>query len=114
MNDQPTVSAKMFYSISEVAQMLELPETLPRYWEKEHPQMCPKKGARGVRRYTKENIETIRAIKDLVKGRGLKIAAAREVLKQNKEGVPRPVEALQRLRAVRAELVAMRDALGDM
>lgn len=76
--------------------------------------MCPKKGARGVRRYTKENIETIRAIKDLVKGRGLKIAAAREVLKQNKEGVPRPVEALQRLRAVRAELVAMRDALGDM
>ena len=76
--------------------------------------MCPKKGARGVRRYTKENIETIRAIKDLVKGRGLKIAAAREVLKQNKEGVPRPVEALQRLQAVRAELVAMRDALGDM
>ena len=76
--------------------------------------MCPKKGARGVRRYTKENIETIRAIKDLVKGRGLKIAAAREVLKQNKEGVPRPVEALQRLQAVRAELVAMRDALGEM
>ena len=30
MNDQPTVSAKMFYSISEVAQMLELAETLLR------------------------------------------------------------------------------------
>ena len=64
--------------------------------------------------YTKESIETIRVIKDLVKVRGLKIAAAREVLKQNKEGVPRPLEALQRLRAIRSELVAMRDALGAM
>ena len=105
---------KLFYSISEVSHMLDLPETLLRYWEKEFPQIAPKKGSRGVRRYTKENIETIRIIKDLVKVRGLKIAAAREVLKQNKEGVPRPLEALQRLRAIRSELVAMRDALGAM
>ena len=46
--------------------------------------------------------------------RGLKIAAAREILKQNKEGVPRPLEAVQRLRTIRAELVAMRDALAAM
>ena len=105
---------KLFYSISEVAHLLDLPETLLRYWEKEFPQISPKKGSRGIRRYTKEDIETIRVIKDLVKVRGLKIAAAREILKQNKEGVPRPLEAVQRLRAIRAELVAMRDALSAM
>ena len=105
---------KLFYSISEVARLLDLPETLLRYWEKEFPQIAPKKGSRGVRRYTKEDIDTIRVIKDLVKVRGLKIAAAREILKQNKEGVPRPLEAVQRLRTIRAELVAMRDALAAM
>ena len=105
---------KLFYSISEVARLLDLPETLLRYWEKEFTQIAPKKGSRGVRRYTKEDIETIRVIKDLVKVRGLKIAAAREILKQNKEGVPRPLEAVQRLRTIRAELVAMRDALAAM
>lgn len=105
---------KLFFSISEVAHLLDLPETLLRYWEKEFPQISPKKGSRGIRRYAKEDIETIRVIKDLVKVRGLKIAAAREILKQNKEGVPRPLEAVQRLRAIRAELVAMRDALSAM
>ena len=67
-----------------------------------------------MKNVSKEDIETIRVIKDLVKVRGLKIAAAREILKQNKEGVPRPLEAVQRLRTIRAELVAMRDALAAM
>ena len=90
-------------------------ETLLRYWEKEFPQqITPKKGSRGVRRYTKEDIEKIRTIYDLVKVRGLKLAAAREVLKQNKQGTAQPLEAIQRLRKVKEELVAMKRALESM
>lgn len=105
---------KLFYTIREVAEMLELKETILRFWEKEFPQIKPHKGSRGIRRYTKEDIEIIRTIRDLVKGRGLKIAAAREVLKKNKDGVPQPLEAVQRLRGIREELVAMKKALGEM
>lgn len=106
---------KYYYTISEVAQYLGVSETLLRYWEKEFPtQIKPKKGARGVRRYTKDDIEKIRTIYDLVKVRGLKLAAARDVLKQNKQGVAQPMEAIQRLRKVREELVAMKRALEGM
>ena len=104
-----------YYTIREVAQVIGVSETLLRYWEKEFPQqIAPKKVARGVRKYTKEDIEKIRTIYDLVKVRGLKLAAAREVLKQNKQGTAQPLEAIQRLRKVKEELVAMKRALECM
>ena len=100
---------KYYYTISEVAQMLGVSETLLRYWEKEFPQQInPTKGARGVRRYTKENIEKIRVVYDLVKVRGLKLAAARDVLKQNKQGTVQTLEVIQRLRKVKEEIIAMK------
>ena len=106
---------KYYYTIREVAQVIGVSETLLRYWEKELPQqIAPKKVARGVRKYTKEDIEKIRTIYDLVKVRGLKLAAAREVLKQNKQGTAQPLEAIQRLRKVKEELVAMKRALECM
>lgn len=38
---------KLYYSISEVAQMFDVNESLLRFWEKEFPQLSPKKGSRG-------------------------------------------------------------------
>ncbi len=105
---------KLYYTIGEVAAMFGVRESLLRYWETEFPQLKPKKGARGVRNYRREDIEQLRIIYDLVKGRGLKIAAAREILKRNKEGVPKPVEVVMRLKEIRAQLVEMRDALESM
>lgn len=106
--------SRLYYAIGEVAEMFHVNESLLRFWEKEFPHIAPKKNARGVRQYTREDIEKIATIYDLVKGRGLKIAAAREVLKRNKDGEHNPTEAVNRLRLVRAELVAMKEALSHM
>lgn len=115
MEDSILSDDKYYYTIREVAQVIGVSETLLRYWEKEFPQqIAPKKAARGVRKYTKEDIEKIRTVYDLVKVRGLKLAAARDVLKQNKQGVAQPLEAIQRLRKVKEELVAMKRALESM
>ena len=38
---------KLYYSISEVAQMFDVNESLLRFWEKEFPQLSPKKGGVG-------------------------------------------------------------------
>ena len=35
---------KLYYSISEVAAMFDVNESLLRFWEKEFPQLNPKKG----------------------------------------------------------------------
>ena len=114
MTDLNLNDNKLFYSIKEVSELLDLKETVLRFWEKEFPQIKPQKGSRGIRKYTKEDIEIIRTVRDLVKGRGLKISAARDVLKKNKEGVAQSLEAIQRLKAVKQELVALKKALGEM
>ena len=105
---------KLYYSISEVAQIFDVTETLLRFWEKEFPQISPKKTGRNVRQYTKEDIEQIRLVYNLVKVRGLKIAAARDLLRKNKEGTTQAVEAVEHLRNARAALVELRNQLSEM
>ena len=105
---------KLYYSISEVAQIFDVNETLLRFWEKEFPQITPKKSGRNVRQYTKENIEQIRTIYNLVKVRGLKISAAREALRKNKEGTVQTVEVIERLRTIRAELLEIKKELAGL
>ena len=48
-----------------------------------------------------------------MKVRGLKLAAARDVLKKNKEGVLQTTEVVDRLRALKAELQSIRRELGE-
>ena len=105
---------KYYYSITEVAEMFKINASTLRFWEKEFPQIAPKKSGRNIRQYTKDDIEQIRLVYNLVKVRGLKISAARELLRKNKEGVEQKSEVVQLLQSVRAELQALRKELGEL
>lgn len=102
---------KLYYSISEVARMFDLQESTLRYWEKEFPQINPKKAGRGVRQYRKEDIETIKRIHLLVKERGMTLEGARKQMKVSPERTARNFELVERLKSIRSELIGMRDAL---
>mgnify|MGYP000242573798 CR=1 FL=1 len=102
---------KLYYSISEVAQMFDVNESLLRFWEKEFPQLRPKKGGRGIRQYRKEDIETVKLIYHLVKERGMTLPGARQRMKDNKEATLRNFEIVERLRSIREELTGMKEAL---
>ena len=102
---------KLYYSIIEVARQFDVNESLLRYWEKEFPQLNPKKAGRGVRQYTQEDIETVKLIYHLVKERGMTLPGARKRLRDNKGQAVDNLDVVDRLKAIRAELVAMRDAL---
>ena len=79
---------KLYYSIKEVADMVGVNESTLRYWEKEFPNVRPKTaGTNKVRQYTERNIEDLKIIYNLIKVRGLKISAARNYLRNNREGV---------------------------
>lgn len=105
---------KLYYSIGEVAEMFDVSETLLRYWEKEFPSIAPRKSGRNIRQYSKEDIEQIRLIHNLVKVRGMKLAAAREALRKNKAGTQQTVEVVERLKAVREELLQIKKELDGL
>lgn len=104
---------KLYYSISEVARMINVEESLLRFWEKEFPQLKPKRAGRNVRQYTKEDVETVKLIYHLVKERGMTLPGARLRMKNNKEATIRNFEIVDRLRTIREELVGMKLALDE-
>jgi DNA-binding transcriptional MerR regulator len=110
----PTTEKKLYYTISEVAEMFQVNESLLRYWEKEFPTISPKKTGRNIRRYTAEDIEQVRLVYNLVKVKGMKINAARDVLKSNKSGDRQVSDAVDILKGIRNELVAIRNELNDL
>ena len=99
---------KIYYSIKEVAQMLGVTESMLRFWEKEIPSIKPKTTGNNVRQYTEEDIESIRVVYNLVKVRGFKLAAARKMLKENKNSVDSNAKVMELLINLRDELQQMR------
>lgn len=105
---------KLYYSISEVAAIFGVAESLLRFWEKQFPNIHPKKSNNKIRQYTEADIEEIRVVYNLLKVRGMKISAAKEVLSKNKKGAGETSLIIQELQSLREELVALRKELNDL
>lgn len=95
---------KLYYSIKEVAEMLNVSESMLRFWEKEIPMLKPKTTGNNVRQYTEADIANLKVVYNLVKVRGFKLAAARKMLRENKQGVDDNARIIESLIKVRDEL----------
>ena len=102
---------KLYYSIGEVADMFGVNTSLLRFWEKEFPQISPKPAGRGIRQYRKEDVETIGLIYYLAKEKGMTLPGARQRLKDNKEATVRIYEIMNRMKAIKEELLAIKGEL---
>ena len=92
--------------------MFDLPESTLRYWEQEFTFLRPKTtGSAKIRQYQEKDLEQIRLIHNLVKVRGFKIAAAREILLKNRKGADTKANVLEELIDMRTELLALKQQL---
>lgn len=105
---------KKFYKIGEVAQILNLPQSTLRFWERKFTIIQPRRNSGGTRYYTPADIEKIRIIHFLIKEKGLKLEAAEEQLRNNSSGVARRYEAVSRLRDIRRRLSTLLDSIDTL
>lgn len=110
----PNKQLKVFYSVTEVAQMVGVSESLLRFWETEFPNIKPHRTGRGVRQYTETDIKEVRLVYQLVKERGMTLQGAREALKRGRKGVEKHAAVVDRLRAVYEELQVISKELDNM
>ena len=104
--------AKMYYSIKEVAALLQETEPTLRYWEGEfRNHISPMRNERGVRYYSEKDIEDIQMLKYLIRDCGLTFDGVRKKLKNNKESAVRQAKVVQHLKNIRAEVKALDEAL---
>lgn len=105
---------KTYYSIKEVAAMFDVKESLLRYWEQAFPHLHPQTTGNKVRQYTEKDIEQIRLIYNLVKVRGFKLAAARKMLNENRDGAEKSARIIETLTQVRDDLQELKRQLDSL
>jgi DNA-binding transcriptional MerR regulator len=84
-----TDDRKLYYSISEVAQLTEVKPYVLRFWEKEFPLLKPKKNRGGNRTYQEHEIALVNRIKHLLYEEGYTIEGARQKLREVQKEVRR-------------------------
>src|SRR3954464_9639177 len=75
-------SADAFRTISEVAEDLDLPQHVLRFWETRFIQINPLKRGGGRRYYRPLAVELLRAIRHLLYGEGYTIRGVQRILKE--------------------------------
>jgi DNA-binding transcriptional MerR regulator len=102
---------KLYWTIGEVAEQLDVNTSMLRYWEKEFGMLRPKRTNKGDRLYTQDDIRIVRTIHELLKDRGFTIQGAKDHLRGAVKQVDATTEVRERLLRIRTELLALRTQL---
>ncbi len=88
-----TKSAEAFRTISEVADDLEVPQHVLRFWESKFPQVKPLKRAGGRRYYRPQDVALLRCIRQCLYEQGYTIRGVQKLLREGgiKGDLPLPV-----------------------
>lgn len=102
---------KKYYKIKDVAEFIGVPQSTLRFWEKEFPEINPRRSQKGIRYYTPADIRILKIIYFLIKTRGLKIDAAKKELHANRKNISKKIEIIRNLENVRYDLQGLLSAL---
>lgn len=95
---------KLFYSIGEVSKLLGENVTTIRYWSNYFSRwLKPSRGTRGDRKFTPEDIETLRFVRSAIRTEGLRLEGVVERLRNRKVKDPRR-EVILRLEEIERAL----------
>ena len=78
---------KLYFSISEVAEITGLPPYVLRFWEGKFSQLRPQKSRGGHRRYQRKDVELVLRIKELLHQKGFTIQGAQRELGKKENGL---------------------------
>ena len=103
---------KLFYTIGEVAGEIGESVSLVRFWSNYFAQFIkPRRNAKGNRQYTAQDIEVLKQIHYLVKDKGLTFDGAVRQIAGEKASVSKSVKALDSLKAIRAQLMEIKNSI---
>ena len=103
---------KYFYTVGEVADILNESTSLVRFWANEFPKFIrPQRNAKGNRLFSKDDVASFRKIHHLVKTEGLTLEGAAKRMKEDKKGGMDKQKVLETLQGIRQQLSEIRAEL---
>ncbi|MDA0684395.1 MAG: MerR family transcriptional regulator [Bacteroidetes bacterium] len=104
---------KLYYTIGEVAALVEEEAHVLRYWETEFDSLRPRKNRAGKRVYTKDDIDVVFRIRHLLRDEKFTIDGARLALKKERSESRQSSDSVLELKEVRSFLQKMLDRVSD-
>lgn len=103
---------KFFYTVGEVAAILEESPSLVRFWSNEFSKFIkPQRNGKGNRLFSKDDVETFKHIHLLVNVEGLTLEGVAKRLKGDKKDVINKARVLESLKSIREQLTEIRKDL---
>ncbi|MBR5056074.1 MAG: MerR family transcriptional regulator [Bacteroidales bacterium] len=104
---------KLFYSISEVADILGVNVSLVRYWSDTFEKYVKPKRTQNKKNriYDEAAVKNLQLIYYLVKEQGMTLEGAARRLEENKEGLDNKSEVITRLKGIREELQSIYETM---
>lgn len=103
---------KLYYTIGEVAAVLDENTSLVRFWAQKFPEFIkPARNKKGNRLFTAEDLANFKVIYYLVKERGMTLEGAAKRMKDNKTGEDRRVDVITSLNHIKDSLVEISESL---
>lgn len=94
---------KFFYSIKEVSEILNIPKSTIRFWEKNFKEIAPQRTSGKRRLYRLEDIEVLKRIKYLLHEEGLSIEGAKKKLRSGKTDLDEIISKLIEIKKILGE-----------
>lgn len=115
---------KLYYSIGEVSELIDVKPHVLRYWETQFPILKPKKNRAGNRTYKVRDIKFLLTIKSLLYEKGYTIAGARQKLRESNNNPDTLIEQLAipfadpssrgALRSLKEDLLELRELVAKL
>jgi len=100
---------KLYYSIGEVSEMLNVPVSTVRFWENEFDVLKPMKHKKGNRMFTPDEIKHLKIIHRLLKEEGMTMQGAKKKLTGRWEETEYKYEITNSLQKIKELLIDLRD-----
>ena len=106
---------KLYYTIGEVSEELDVNASLVRFWAGKFPEFIkPARNKKGNRLFTAKDMANFKVIYYLVKERGMTLEGAAKRMKDNITGEDKRVEVISMLTAIKEKLQGIAAALDKL
>jgi DNA-binding transcriptional MerR regulator len=102
---------KLYYSIGEVAEMLDVPVSTIRFWENEFDILKPMKNKKGNRMFYPADVKNLKILHHLVKEEGMTLSGAKKKLSEKWDDTDYKYEINESLQKIKTLLLDIRDSI---
>lgn len=102
---------KLYYSIGEVSEILEVPVSTVRFWENEFDILKPMKNKKGNRLFTPADIKNLKIIHHLLKEEGMTLVGVKKKLTGKWDEMDYKFEINESLLKIKSILFDIKDSI---